>query len=578
MRPAEKAPRHALLASVTAHVFGMLDVAVSIWDSGAWHDVHERAPSDDIIAFEAEHGVDLERASHNERCLEEARATKRTVVAACAGLTDLFVPIIHRGRVDRVLVTGPVARSRPTSEELLERWRGLTGRQGHPSDPEFVHYVEATLRTLTLEGPAFASFQKLAEAMALLVAEQSDPDRIYDRDVERLRIELAPARRADRMWDVARAMVDERTSRSWASPLRGGRLAAVGLSRFPEQLIVGLFVDRQKGADPVSEMLRRDAFQRACVDLAYGSGGAASGRIGGHGVTFFASGRGSPSRTRAGVLDLANRAASMARRRFGLDLHLGVGPLKGPLPDQFDSALAAADAAVSRGLRVADDASVALVHEEPFWRDLPLVLAREPRSLPAHFDRYLERVARATGHRLERARAHLTAAFEPLSSAALATDLLGAKSLAQVRTTLVKGAEEASTLGALFACYRTAVKDIADAAGSPRTADRDRSLRRAEQFIDRHYAEACTLPEVARACGLAPSHFSRLFKKKHKVTFQGYLMLHRVERGRQLLATTPLNLARVAQLSGLSSRYYLGRVFKRLTGETPIAYRRRVRG
>jgi transcriptional regulator GlxA family with amidase domain len=51
----------------------------------------------------------------------------------------------------------------------------------------------------------------------------------------------------------------------------------------------------------------------------------------------------------------------------------------------------------------------------------------------------------------------------------------------------------------------------------------------------------------------------------------------RLGRARELLATTGLGLSRVAELSGFSSAQYLCRVHKRLTRETPDAYRSHVR-
>jgi AraC-like DNA-binding protein len=336
-------------------------------------------------------------------------------------------------------------------------------------------------------------------------------------------------------------------------------------------VLVGLFVNRLEHDDEVDEVLRRDAFQRACVELSH-ERGAASGRIGGHGITFVCASRGSAARTRRFLTDLAARAGTLARRRFGLDLHVGLGELPASLPDQYRCALAAAESALSGGEQKAAEATGL------FWRELPTLVRKTPGAIPAHFDRYLESVAVRSGHNLDLARARLETAFEPLLSTVAATDALDTKSLAALLAALGRTAGEANTLSELFAAYRSTVKDIAGALGAPRPAARDRSLRRAEEYVKRHYAEAFTLEQVARSCGLASSHFSRLFHAKHGVTFRSYVMRQRVEIGRQLLSRTSLNLQRVAQLCGLSTRYYFGRVFRRSAGETPIAYRRRVRG
>jgi AraC-like DNA-binding protein len=60
------------------------------------------------------------------------------------------------------------------------------------------------------------------------------------------------------------------------------------------------------------------------------------------------------------------------------------------------------------------------------------------------------------------------------------------------------------------------------------------------------------------------------------VTFARRLRELRLERAKQLLSRSDLNLTRIAELSGLSSAHYLCRVFKRATGETPQRFRMKI--
>src|SRR5258706_9532911 len=208
MRQRELRRRHALFAPAAANVFEWLDVACTLWEHGGWWDIHERSSSADLLRFELEHGVEAERLTYNRRCLSQALHRKSTVTGEIAGFTDLFVPVCSDGgRTDGVLVTGPFATARPTSTDILERWRTLTGSRGHPSDPEFAHYVSTTLSTLVLEGTQTVAFRKLVELCAQLMAGEGSSDAIYA-EVRALRGELAGARLAGRMWDAAYAMVD----------------------------------------------------------------------------------------------------------------------------------------------------------------------------------------------------------------------------------------------------------------------------------------------------------------------------------------------------------------------------------
>src|SRR5262249_7278776 len=154
--------------------------------------------------------------------------------------------------------------ARPTSTEIHERWQRLTGSRGHLSDPEFAHYIAVTLSTLVLEGKQAAAFRRRVELCAQLMAGEGASDDIF-REALALRGELSGARMAERRWDAAQAMVDDRTSRSWASQNRAWQLRQLGVSGFPEQVVVGLFVNQERSADPVDELVRRDAFQHACA-------------------------------------------------------------------------------------------------------------------------------------------------------------------------------------------------------------------------------------------------------------------------------------------------------------------------
>jgi AraC-like DNA-binding protein len=340
---------------------------------------------------------------------------------------------------------------------------------------------------------------------------------------------------------------------------------------------VGLCRGIDRDADPVDELLRRDAFQRACVERAHAAGNVLSGRVGGHGVTLLSSGRGSASRTRRCLLELAEDLARTARRRHGLVAHFGVCVRSVALPEQYEIALAAAETALSEGAAVVerDYAEPSASELGPLRAEFGRLLEQKPEELSARFEHYLEAVVRSAGHRLDLLRVHLEAGFERLWEASRAGELLDPKSRRALFASLARAAVDATTRSELFGAYRRAVEELVGAATRPSSARRDRSLRRAEELIRRHYAEPLGLARVAKVVGFAPKYFSRLFHARQGVAFEQYLLRVRVERAKQLLSGTPLTLERIAQLTGLSNRNYLGRVFKRLERETPIAYRRR---
>jgi AraC-like DNA-binding protein len=529
-----------------------------------------------IGELELEHGIQKQREDYNNRLMAETKRKRRSILGSHAGYSDWFVPIIVKDKVEAIVVTGPFTTARPTSTDLLERWRWLTGRQGHPADPEFAYYVSMALSVLTLKAEQVTAFERLLTRLAKLMAGEK-PARHLLTEADTLWSKLEESRLDERTWDAAREMVDERTTNLWAGSYRASGRLLFGLPRTADQVGVALFVNRRPDPEPVDDLLRRDALQRACADLARRTGHAISGRVGDYGVTFLSAVTGSPSRKRERLLDLAEKAANVARR-FGFGLHVGVSslPSSASLCDQYQAALEAAETAVSQGVRVVTPSPRAQPPGFALGRlrqHLGELVEQRAAGLPAQFDRYLEAVAQHSGYRFDAARAHAEAGLERMTEALLKNGGLDEKSLLDMVQRLERDTRGARTIGELFAVYRRAVADITNAIERPVPARRDRSLRRAMDYVHQHYGEPLSLHDVSHVAGFAPNYFSLLFKRREKVTFERYLRNLRVDRAKQLLSTTDLDVQRVAQLCGFGTGQYMARVFRRTLGMTPSGCR-----
>jgi AraC-like DNA-binding protein len=563
-----------------ANVFEELRVSAAIrvggpWavgDGSGWRSIHvERSLPD----FELEHGHEVARDQYNVRTMDEARRTRSIVRGEHAGLSDLFVPIVERDRVPAILATGPFVARRPTSADALERWQKLTGKQGHPGDPEFHHYLSVSLSTLVLDGELLTVFERFLSRFALLLSGDARAESLLA-EADALRWKLVAARSAELTWESVRTMIDERTAMAWTSPYRTQPLKQLGLTSVPERALVGLVLARPD-ADPVEELFQRDALQRACVELARSEGNAIAGQIGDYGVVFLTPDAGSGAKTRRKLLHLAERATALARRTFGLELYLGLDALTPPAPltERFQAALGAAEAALSRRVRVVDSATA--TQPTSLLSDLRHGLAHlveeGPAELPARFERYFEAVAVHCGYQLEPARGHLEAGLDDVAAALVDGGALDRKSYLEASEGLAKATRDARTLAEILLVYRRVIADMSEAAQRPMAARQNRSLRRAVAYIHRHYAEPLRRATVARIAGFAPSYFSLLFKRTEKMTFERYVQDLRIERAKQLLAGTDLGMRRVAELSGFRTRFYLGEVFKRAVGKTPLSWR-----
>jgi AraC-like DNA-binding protein len=98
-------------------------------------------------------------------------------------------------------------------------------------------------------------------------------------------------------------------------------------------------------------------------------------------------------------------------------------------------------------------------------------------------------------------------------------------------------------------------------------------LRRARDLIDREYARALDVAELARTALMSSAHFSRQFRATYGETPYAYLMTRRIERAKALLRRGELSVSEVCVAVGCSSLGSFSARFTELVGETPSAYR-----
>jgi len=94
-----------------------------------------------------------------------------------------------------------------------------------------------------------------------------------------------------------------------------------------------------------------------------------------------------------------------------------------------------------------------------------------------------------------------------------------------------------------------------------------------KHYLDQHYREELTLERVASLFYLNPSYLSHRFKDKTGENFTDYINRLRIEQARHLLRSTDDKVYRIAKTLGYDNPKYFFRVFKRLTGLTPEAFR-----
>ena len=98
-------------------------------------------------------------------------------------------------------------------------------------------------------------------------------------------------------------------------------------------------------------------------------------------------------------------------------------------------------------------------------------------------------------------------------------------------------------------------------------------LLRAQEVLAADLVGRTSLHDVAEACGLSMSYFSRAFRASTGWTPHSWLQAQRIDRARGLLLDARLPLADVALQSGFADQSHFSRVFKSTAGQTPGAWR-----
>ena len=87
------------------------------------------------------------------------------------------------------------------------------------------------------------------------------------------------------------------------------------------------------------------------------------------------------------------------------------------------------------------------------------------------------------------------------------------------------------------------------------------------------FHEPLEIAEIARGFGMSPCWFTRLFHRQTGLSPQQYLTDIRINKARELLATTNYNVSEVADLTGYPNPLYFSRIFKKHTGVSPSRYK-----
>ncbi|MCX2452468.1 AraC family transcriptional regulator [Pedobacter sp. PLR] len=93
-------------------------------------------------------------------------------------------------------------------------------------------------------------------------------------------------------------------------------------------------------------------------------------------------------------------------------------------------------------------------------------------------------------------------------------------------------------------------------------------------YMKANLAKKLTVEDLAVEFSYSVSHFQNLFRKKTGISAIDYFIQLKLQKACQLLALSDLRIKVIASGIGYSDPYYFSRIFNKVMGMSPVAYRK----
>ncbi len=132
------------------------------------------------------------------------------------------------------------------------------------------------------------------------------------------------------------------------------------------------------------------------------------------------------------------------------------------------------------------------------------------------------------------------------------------------------------SLGRLIAveCFRQLSNDAPTRQWAPLTP---RQLKLVEEHVEKHLHREVPLTELAALLRYSPHYFCRVFKRATGVSPHQFVLNRRIERAKNLLRESKVQLSELALEVGFANQSHFGATFRRAVGMTPHRYRMTLR-
>lgn len=111
--------------------------------------------------------------------------------------------------------------------------------------------------------------------------------------------------------------------------------------------------------------------------------------------------------------------------------------------------------------------------------------------------------------------------------------------------------------------------------GRAASPDQTHKLGEVVSYIRLHVKERITLDDLCGVCNFSKQHLTRLFTAEFGKTPTAYILEYRINCAKELFFTNPyISVREVADEMGFEDQHYFSRLFKKVAGITPSAYKR----
>lgn len=103
-------------------------------------------------------------------------------------------------------------------------------------------------------------------------------------------------------------------------------------------------------------------------------------------------------------------------------------------------------------------------------------------------------------------------------------------------------------------------------------------VEKVKAFIEANYDQELSREMVASSVFLTPDYLAKMFKRETGLSIKDYLNDYRILKAKEALVQGNATISQIAADTGFESISYFSTVFKKITGETPVAFRGKHRG